>query len=369
MSQSRVSPKIMSRAQPWIEEITKKVATDDPARGRLDVKGDEVTVWVDASMLALGVAIEVDGEVVEDVYWLRPSDGTHINMAELDAALKGVNMVIFWGAAKVRLMTDSRTVFHWIADLLGGKARLKTKAASETRIRRRLSTLKMLANEYELKISVHSVASAENKSDALTRVPDKWRNVGTEDAPACAMAPVSEDGADDQDRLVQEVERIHHASGHPGVRRTLYFARRADERVTRRVAQSVVSACQTCRSIDPAPERWTGGQLAVEKVGDRVAIDVTHFRGRLYLTVVDCGPSRFAIWRQLRYESAAYVITELSSIFYERGPPSELLADNATAFHSRAFLAFASEWGTRVRYRAAHVPSGNGIVERNHWSV
>ena len=85
--------------------------------------------------------------------------------------------------------------------------------------------------------------------------------------------------------------------------------------------------------------------------------------------MVDCGPSRFAIWRQLRYESAVYVIAELSSVFYERGPPSELLVDNATAFHSRAFLAFASEWDIRVRYRAAHVPSGNGIVERNHRSV
>ena len=104
----------------------------------------------------------------------------------------------------------------------------------------------------------------------------------------------------------------------------------------------------------------------MEKVWDRVATDVMHFRGRLYLRLVDCGPSRFAIWRQLRYESAACVIAELSSIFFKRGPPSELLADNATAFHSRAFFAIASEWGTRVRYRAAHVSSGNGIVERGH---
>ena len=262
-----------------IEEIVRKVKTDDPARGRWDTKGDEVTVWVDASMLALGMVIEVDGEVVEDGCWLRPGDGTHINLAELDAALKGVNMAILWGARRIRLMTDSRTVFHWITDLLSGKARLRTKAASEMLIRRRLSTLKMLAAEYDLKISVHSVASAENKSDALTRVRDRWRDACTGDVPACAMASAA--GVGDQDRLVQEVERIHHACGHPGVRRTLYFVRRANARVTRRVAQSVVSACETCRSIDPAPERWASGQLAVENVWDRVAIDVTHFRGRL----------------------------------------------------------------------------------------
>ena len=356
------------QVQRLIDEIMKRVAAEDPARGRWDVKGDEVTVWVDASMLALGVVMEVGGEVVEDGCWLRHDDGMHINLAELEAALKGVNMAILWGASRIRLMTDSRTVFHWISDLLSGKARLKTKATSEMLIRRRLSTLKMLADEYGLDISVHSVASAENKSDVLTRVPEKWLGERTGEVPvACAV--VGAERADNQNRMAREVERIHHASGHPGVRRTLYFAKRANVQVTRRVVQSVVSSCQTCRSIDPAPEKWTGGHLAVETVWDRVAIDVTHFRGRLYLTVLDCGPSRFAIWRPLRFESATYVIAELLSIFCERGPPSELLADNATVFHSRAFLAFVSEWGTRVRYRAAHVPSGNGIVERNHRSV
>ena len=106
-----------------IEEIMTQINTDDPARGQWDVKGNEVTVWADASMLALGVVLEIEGEVVEDGCWLRPTDGTHINMAELDAALKGVNMAILWGAKRVRLMTDSRTVYHWITDLLSGKAR------------------------------------------------------------------------------------------------------------------------------------------------------------------------------------------------------------------------------------------------------
>ena len=80
------------------EEIMTKVRTGDPARGRWNASGGQMTVWVDASMLALGVVLEVDGEVVEDGCWLRPDDGAHINMAELDAALKGVNMAILWGS-------------------------------------------------------------------------------------------------------------------------------------------------------------------------------------------------------------------------------------------------------------------------------
>ena len=349
-----------------MEEIVKRVREEDPARGRWDVKDEDITVWTDASALAMGVVVEVNGDVVEDGSWLRRDDGVHINMAELDAALKGVNMAILWGASKFRLMTDSRTVYHWMTDLLSGRARLKTKAASEMLIRRRLSTLKMLVDEYQLSVDVQCVTSAENRADALTRVPDAWRQVLVkEETAACAV----EGSDDDPDMLMKEVARIHHASGHPGVRRTLYFARRANKLTTRRVAQAVVSACQTCRSIDPAPEKWRRGQLDVETSWERVAIDVTHHGGRLYLTVVDCGPSRFAIWRPLRYENATYVVAELEAIFLERGPPSEILLDNATAFRGRVFRAFAKNWGVAVRYRAAHVPSGNGVVERNHRSV
>ncbi|XP_043206517.1 uncharacterized protein LOC122372905 [Amphibalanus amphitrite] len=188
-----------------MDEIVKRVRAEDPARGRWDVKGDRITVWTDASALAMGVVVEVGDEVVEDGSWLRPDNGVqHINMAELDAALKGVNMAILWGAEKVRLMTDSRTVYHWMTDLLSGRARLKTKAASEMLIRRRLSTLRMLVDEYELDVNVQCVSSAENKADALTRVPDAWQRVlmCKEEAAACAVG----DG-DDPDRLVKETRQ------------------------------------------------------------------------------------------------------------------------------------------------------------------
>ena len=56
---------------------------NDPAKGRWDVVGEEVPVWVDASSLALGVVIEVDGHVVEGANWLRSEDASfHINMTE-----------------------------------------------------------------------------------------------------------------------------------------------------------------------------------------------------------------------------------------------------------------------------------------------
>lgn len=60
-------------------------------RGRWDVKGDRAKVWVDASSIALGVAVEMDGCVVEDASWLWKDLSCHINMVELDAIIKGLN--------------------------------------------------------------------------------------------------------------------------------------------------------------------------------------------------------------------------------------------------------------------------------------
>ena len=68
-------------------------------------------------------------------------------------------------------------------------------------------------------------------------------------------------------------------------------------------------------------------------------------------------------------QDSSSVIRELESIFYERGPPEEILTDNDTAFCSMEFRRFVDEWGIRLRHRCAYRPSGNGIAERCHRSV
>ena len=141
-----------------LEDCVRRVKQDDPAKGHWNVVGEEATVWVDASSLALGVAIEVNGQVVEDASWLRSEDASfHINMAELDAVIKGVNTALAWKLKKLHLRTDSLTVYHWISDALSGKARLKTKASSEMLLRRRINTVKALVDEYDLALDIEHV--------------------------------------------------------------------------------------------------------------------------------------------------------------------------------------------------------------------
>ena len=324
-----------------LEDTVQRVERNDPGKGRWDVIGEEVTVWVDASSLALGIVIEVDGNVVEDASWLRSEDSSsHINMAELDAVIKGVNAALAWKLKKLHVRTDSLTVYHWISNALSGKVRLKTKASSEMLIRRRVDTIKALVDEYGLILDIELVRSECNRADALTRVSRKWLGKPN----GCDKPIVTVCGGAIESLSDETIASIHEETGHHGIKRTMYFSRKVSPAVTRRDVRRVVKACQVCQSIDPAPVKWARGQLNVDETWHRVGMDVTHVCGCHYLTLIDCGPSRFAVWRRLRRQDTASVIQQLELLFFERGAPVEMLTDNDTAFRSPAFKRFAERW-------------------------
>ena len=388
------------RAQ--LDYVAERLSSDDPARGAWCVEGDGVVVWTDASSLATGVVVEsAKGDVIEDACWLRRDEATHINMAELDAAIRGVNLAVSWGAQKIDLRTDSATVHRWLDDAISGRARLRTKANSELLIRRRVEIICQLVTELQLRLSVTLVRSAENRADVLTRVPKEWLRESVSVAHVCrppltgisaatvgeppptgdTQATVGEPPSpSDTAVIVSElsppsditarVRDAHERAGHPGVRRTLYFARRDVSRdVTRPVVRAVVEGCDTCRSIDPAPVRWRHGSLGVAATWQRIAIDVTHYHGQSYLSIIDCGPSRFCVWRQLRRPGAAEVVSHLEQLFLERGAPEEILADNDTMFRGRQVAALVARWRVALRFRAVHEPGGNGVIERCHRTI
>ena len=85
----------------------------------------EITVWVDVSSVATGVELEMNRTVIEDACWLRPiNNAQHINLAELDVALKGTTSALQWEATVLHLVTDSVCVHWWISNTLTGKARV-----------------------------------------------------------------------------------------------------------------------------------------------------------------------------------------------------------------------------------------------------
>ena len=86
-----------------------------------------------------------------------------------------------------------------------------------------------------------------------------------------------------------------------------------------------------------ATVRTERGFLEVKENWRRLACDVTHYQNRRYLTMIDCGPSRFSIWKVIASESAQELSNVVEGIFREMGPPCEMLLDNYSSFRSSLY--------------------------------
>ena len=99
-----------------IQEIIAEVRKEDPVKGEGNIwRSQEGVIWCDTSSLALGALLEIGGVTAEDAAWLRKrDDSAQINVAELDATMKGINLTLKWGLQEVEIGTDLATVASWI---------------------------------------------------------------------------------------------------------------------------------------------------------------------------------------------------------------------------------------------------------------
>jgi len=345
-----ISNELMSRVS-----LTQKYVNEngDPCRGDWLVDRKlPLTVWTDASSIALGVVLEVNGKIVEDGGWLRPkNDVTHINRAELDAAIKGINLAVKWGKRSLILKVDSKTVYGWLNSVINKTHNVKTHSLAEIVIRRRLEQVKEIIEIEKLQIAIELVPSSNNKADNLTRLPSHWK-----------IKPTNED-------LSDQVKAIHNQS-HLGVEKTFQLCReRHGDKINREFVKKFVQNCEQCCRIDPSVTfKWERGKLSSGEIWERLAVDITHVNGHPYLSVID-DHSRFTIWRQLKNESFIEVCRNLRQIISEYGPPKSIMSDNGTVFRCKEMKELLKNWEIEQQFSAAYRPQGNGLVERVHRTI
>lgn len=159
-------------------------------------------------------------------------------------------------------------------------------------VKLQLEILRELFSEYDLALSVTLVPTVKNKPVALTRVKKAW-----------LVPRTQERGKDCHRVLCRDLSEMHDMH-YMGVERALYLTRNVDPTVSREAVKGVVKSCEHCQSVDLPLDVHEPGEVSVGESWKRRAVGVTHYRHLPYLTIVDCGPGRLAIWRELKGESA-----------------------------------------------------------------
>ena len=164
-------------------------------------------------------------------------------------------------------------VFAWVRFAISGEKRIKTKGAAEMLVKQRLGIIRELVEEFNLVLKTTFVPTKKNKAGVLTRVKKEWL-MGPENVSVQSQSPVCCTGV----LTIKELHGMHHM----GVDRTLFLARKVDPIVTREAVRRMVSGCERCQSIDPAPIVHERGEIEFNENWRRLALDVTHYRQGLY---------------------------------------------------------------------------------------
>ena len=168
----------------------------------------------------------------------KADDGTHINLAELNAVIKGVNLAMKWGAGDITIFTDSAAVYSWLSSLLKKDKRSRVYALSEILVKRRLSIFSKTLEAYKVEWNVSLVSTTKNKANGLTRVSKHWLTIPSSSS-NCAIALHEKFPSNCG---LAEQSHLHHC----GVETTLHFARKLDPSYSKSDAEFVVKNCREC---------------------------------------------------------------------------------------------------------------------------
>ncbi|KAK4307617.1 hypothetical protein Pmani_020637 [Petrolisthes manimaculis] len=71
---------------------------------------------------------------------------------------------------------------------------------------------------------------------------------------------------------------------------------------------NAVGEMESAPASAPAPAKWQKERLGVSDIWGRVSMDTCYVGNQLYLTLIDCGPTRYAIWKRLRRQDSSSII-------------------------------------------------------------
>ena len=166
------------------------------------------------------------------------------------------------------------------------------------------------------------------------------------------------------------LQKLHDALVHPGVKRMLHFVRAKNLPYSVEEVRRVISDCTTCAKVKPQFYKPPEPRLIkATSPFERLSID---FKGPLpssslsntyILTIVD-EFSRFPFAYPCRDISASTVIKCLTQLFSIFGLPAYIHSDRGTSFMSSDLKRFLTDLGVSSSRTTPYNPRGNSQCER-----
>ncbi|KAF4704861.1 hypothetical protein FOZ63_027328, partial [Perkinsus olseni] len=358
---------------------------------------DPWLLFTDSSQHAYGSVLKIGPIVVEDSTHLRkPGDRRHINLAELDALVRGLQLVekyiraLSWTTRlPLTICCDNSSAVSWVTRHLQKHWRA-VGGLNATLVENRLRVLRDTATALRLDITVRHVDSASNIADPLSRIP-RYCILRPVDLPAsstdCLPAFLGDQSTapprDAHGRLILTDKRaltvlaqaLHHHEGSPALHDRLrelvsYPALRA-------FCRDFVRSCPTCSlskvTVSAAVDAGLADRPELPRthspwVGVHMDIVGPYKEYELYVVTLVDNFSGYLLTRVTKSMPTSQVASALLRTVFEcfNTVPRTVYHDGGSQFTSAEFLSTLN-W-----MHASSVPSPvasswvNGKVERVH---
>ena len=174
-----------------------------------------------------------------------------------------------------------------------------------------------------------------------------------------------------QEKAEEEVEKIHQALGHLGIKATLAAMKtRVNIPYAQEIVEKKLRTCDQCQftqrepvamqPLHPIPRVDVGDAWAFDFVGPLPKTD----RGNKYLlTAINLGTD-WTIAQAIPKRSSDAVVSMLQYIIYTYGKPVSVLTDNGEEFLSYQVRNFLRRFDIQHRHTTPYHPQTNGRLER-----
>ena len=99
-----------------------------------------------------------------------------------------------------------------------------------------------------------------------------------------------------------------------------YFVQQTKLAFTKAEVRGVIKICKVCQLISLPLVRRAERHLNGKNNWERVGMDITHYNGIHFLALINCGPSRYTIWRPLRNRTLPVSCTNWNLCFENEIP-------------------------------------------------